>query len=727
MNNNNHFNTNNWIGTTHLDFFKNSSNALSNYTYNTSNILENDILINSNINYLYTSNSSNSNIIYTSNISNIILDRYDKLIKEEEEQILLPQPTTLKHTYIYNENEGGQIRFQNQAYITDVLGFPPGTPNYKVKIDIDGKLKLYWVYNPLISLIYFQGWHEPLSEIAGLTADSVNQGGLITALQGEVVIIKKYTDSELSLIWAYIEGIQEGIITPGQTTITPAENARDMLNWGSPEIPETETTPLIPASPIQNANALSTFQERIQGLQNVREIIRDSAIIRITDQVISYITQNPITSFFLGTGFTTLGIAYSILQGIEYNRYYNGVIENVIQNNSNLSAGVRLSLHNLNQSNIIASNLIDFCSNTYYLGINQGFINSNIITQQYINSINTNQITLNNKSITSFSLSNIDNFVQTQYGTYYDITNGTLAINSTPTLEDFFRVGGQTTIQGQLICEGKIKENNLYLSNVYTSSNVLSNTSNTIFNNYSNLNLTTSNNLANYTSNNSNYFSNLNLTTSNNLANYTSNNSNYFSNLNLTTSNNLFNYSSNLNFYSLYSSNSNIYTTSNAVKYIVHNEMPRVNKKSAFYCQTNQLIYPDGSTPYYAYHIDLRDYVATGYIDIGSGSGDTYRIFKIKCFFGSCYFQKLVNNIPDIVDYTILMSNKQNAGGDGTIAGVNILARGEPINPFLDNLMKNNLFILRNNTSSSSFNFNYLSILTPQQADIRVFIECLLS
>jgi len=1177
MNNNNHFNTNNWIGTTHLDFFKNSSNALSNYTYNTSNILENDILINSNINYLYTSNSSNSNIIYTSNVSNIILDRYDKLIKEEEEEILLPLPTTLKHTYIYNKNQGGEIRFQNQAYITDILGFPAGTPNYKVKIDIDGKLKLYWVYNPLVSLIYLGGWHEPISEIAGLTADSINQGGLITALQGEVVIIKKYTDSELSLIWAYIEGIQQGIITPGQTTITPAENARDMLNWGSPEIPATPSTPLIPASPIQNANALSTFQERVQGLANIREVIRNSTLIRITDQVTSYITQNPITSFFLGTGFTSLGIAYGILQGIEYNRYYNGVIENVIQNNSNLSAGVRLSLHNLNQSNIIASNLIDYCSNTYYLGISQGFLNSNTITQQYLNSINTNQLSLSQTNISNifvnsnliydksytdnrkyppklftssssqssitylgqtpiyyetinlntidisygsgtyeiyssennttsisitgtgnnvFNVANDDNYsyaffasngtfttnsniicdilvvgggasgnqrhsggggagaliystnitlssgtytinigdggiappyanpgviingnnggdseillgstvlfrakgggygsgnntntsggnggsgggctgnnraeqtvgvavntniingvsgftrgnsggkgdggggnaeewsggggggagsagsnstldqgVNTNGGnggngleinitgtpTYYaggggggisNTTNGTAgsgglggggagskgsltatsgtantggggggggfntstgnglggnggtgvviirylktanqtkkelfnfitnevgseygSFNYNSTTGDYlstdryikndyygdflvvklpsqiiinrFRIysrpsfverapsllrlyGSIDNINWEEIPEGSIttalvvgnyslgyyekvvnnqiksysyfgivvnkiiggnsNANNLNFTEfeiygkefvsfvpIYTTSNVLSNTSNTIFNNYSNLNLTTSNNLFNYSSNNSNFFSNQILITSNNLANYTSNNSNFFSNL---------------NYNSLYSSNSNIYTTSNAVKYIVHNEMPRVNKKSAFFCSTTNLIYPNGSTPYYAYHLYLPDYTATGYIQIGSGSGDTYRIFKIKVFFASMYFQKLVNGMPDIVDYTIYMSNKANAGGDGTIAGINIMARGEPANPFLDNLIRNNIFLLRNNTSSSSFNFNYLSILTPQTSDLRVFIEDLLN
>ena len=243
---------------------------------------------------------------------------------------------------------------------------------------------------------------------------------------------------------------------------------------------------------------------------------------------------------------------------------------------------------------------------------------------------------------------------------------------------------------------------------IYASSNVLSNTSNTIFNGYSNLNSNTSNTI------HFNY-SNLNSNTSNTI------HFNY-SNLNLNTSNNLFNYTSN----NLFSSNSNIYATSNAVKYITLNEQPRLNKKSAFYCQTTNLIYPDGSTPYYSYHLFLPDYIATGFIQIGSGSGDTYRIFKIKCFFASMYFQTLTNGIPNICEYTIYMSNKASAAA-GTIAGVNICAMGEPVNYYLNNLMKNRIFILRNNTTSSSFNFNYLSIITTEQADVRVFISDLLS
>jgi len=607
MNNNNHFNTNNWVGTTHLDFFKNSSNALSNYTLDTSNILENHILITSNINYFYTSNSSNSNIYFTSNTSNLIIEKYDKLIKEETQEITFPIPATLKHTYIYNNNNAGEIRFQNKAYLTDILGFPPGTPNYKAKIDFDGKLKLYWVYDPLVSLIYLGGWHEPLNEIAGLIADSINQGGILTALEGQIVINKQYTDTELTLIWAYIEGVQAGIITPGQTTITPAENARDMLSWGTPEIPPTPSTPGIPASPIQNANAISTFNQRVQQLSAARDVIRNSTLVRISDALLQYIVQNPLTSFILGTGFTTAGIAYAILQGIEYNRYYTGVIENVIDQNSNLSAGVRLSLHNINQSNIIASNLIDYCSNTYKFGISQGFTNSNIITQQYLNAINTNELKLN-----------------------------------------------QTNI-----------------SNIFVNSNALSN-----------INLNQG-------------FVNSNIS-----------NQQFISNLKC---DNLFFNNSNI---------SNVYASSNAVKDIIIYNTPQVSKRSAFYCVLNNVIYPNGGdVAYYAYHINLNNYTKIGYLEYTS---DPYRIFNITCFYAPSYFQmRNTSGLPDICDYKIFMSYKQNSGGSGTKTGLNICALGSPQSYHLDTIPPTRLFLLRN----ASENFNYLTILSTLSADVRCIIQ----
>jgi hypothetical protein len=152
--------------------------------------------------------------------------------------------------------------------------------------------------------------------------------------------------------------------------------------------------------------------------------------------------------------------------------------------------------------------------------------------------------------------------------------------------------------------------------------------------------------------------------------------------------------------------------------------MPDINKKSAFYCFTNNVIYPNGgATAFYGYNIDLRNYTKTGFIQIGSGSGDTYRIFKIRGYYGSSYFQKLTNGIPDIFEYTVYMSNKASAGGNGSIAGINICATGTPQNYFLNNLMNNNLFLLRN----ANNNFDYITVVSTATADCRIFIECLLS
>ena len=161
--------------------------------------------------------------------------------------------------------------------------------------------------------------------------------------------------------------------------------------------------------------------------------------------------------------------------------------------------------------------------------------------------------------------------------------------------------------------------------------------------------------------------------------------------------------------------NSNIYTTSNICKNLIIYDTPQVYKRSAFYCYTDEIIYPNGgSTPYYTHHVDLRLYTKTGY----TIQNDPYRIFKIKCFFETSYFQKLTNGTPDICEYSIHMSSKAAAGGEGSIAGINIMAIGTPQNYFLNNIMNTNLFILRN----ANNNFNYLSIVSTQNADVRVFI-----
>jgi hypothetical protein len=168
-----------------------------------------------------------------------------------------------------------------------------------------------------------------------------------------------------------------------------------------------------------------------------------------------------------------------------------------------------------------------------------------------------------------------------------------------------------------------------------------------------------------------------------------------------------------------------VYTKPEKVKDVILNDTPQVCKHNAFYCQTSTVIFPNnGSTPYYKYDIDMRNYTQTGYIQIGSQSNDPYRIFRIRAFLGSCYFSSIKNGLPDILNYEIYMSFKANAasGGQGA-AGVNIYAIGYPNNPTLNITPPNNIFIL-----ASPFNdFNYITLVSTSPADIRVIIEDLIS
>jgi hypothetical protein len=162
MNNNNIYNNNNFIGTIHQDILKNTSNILSKQIINTSNILTNQITNTSNnlTNQINRINTDNSN--YTLQIGNIVENnsiiytnqlRYDvnKLINEEFEHISFPIPYDTHHTYVYNSNIGGDIRFYTESTKYYPIPFPSGEPPYRVKIDSSGKLFLYYTYDPFIN------------------------------------------------------------------------------------------------------------------------------------------------------------------------------------------------------------------------------------------------------------------------------------------------------------------------------------------------------------------------------------------------------------------------------------------------------------------------------------------------------------------------------------------------------------------------------------------------
>ena len=167
---------------------------------------------------------------------------------------------------------------------------------------------------------------------------------------------------------------------------------------------------------------------------------------------------------------------------------------------------------------------------------------------------------------------------------------------------------------------------------------------------------------------------------------------------------------------------SNVYTTSNAVKGIVEFDMPIVSKHYAFYITITTPIVINAKT-YYKYDVDLRQYTKLGYIDIGSASGDSYRIFKLRCCFGNMYFSTLVNSLPDVLYSDIFMSMKAAGTGGLGAAGLNICSIGNINNPRLDTVPPNNLFFMRNGANS----IDYITVVSTSQADVRCFIEDMIS
>ncbi len=85
----------------------------------------------------------------------------------------------------------------------------------------------------------------------------------------------------------------------------------------------------------------------------------------------------------------------------------------------------------LNSNVLVASNLVDSTTNFYKLGLVQGFINSNIITEQYVADLKVNNLHLNHGNISN--------------------------------------INGIST--DEIIASGKIKQNNVFLDNIYLTSN----------------------------------------------------------------------------------------------------------------------------------------------------------------------------------------------------------------------------------------------------------------
>jgi hypothetical protein len=125
----------------------------------TSNILNNKIVLTSNILNQKIDNYTLATLQTISGVDN----HYKRMIDEKiEVQEVLGISFNVKHTYIMNSNINtsfGEIRFYNQMASTfDINPLDPNPPPYKVKIATNGKLYLYYSYDPAIAATIAGGW-----------------------------------------------------------------------------------------------------------------------------------------------------------------------------------------------------------------------------------------------------------------------------------------------------------------------------------------------------------------------------------------------------------------------------------------------------------------------------------------------------------------------------------------------------------------------------------------
>jgi hypothetical protein len=800
MNNNNLYNTNNFIGITHYDYFKTASNALakaintldlnsSNYTCNVSNILDN--------------NSSN----YTRNTSNAILARYDPMIRQETKPVSVdtpllinPMPVNLQHTYIYNSNVLGEIRF----WCKDTQSFPIpvslNVPDYRVKIDFDGKLKVYYTYDPFISLTIGNTWLDVSTSLASLTTSDINIGITLAGLEAQIQNNFAIVQEQFAALFCNL--YEDDIIT---------SNMRNRI--------EVDTAAILASSTVTTTRGtLEQLYIYMSAFYRTQRLSRLSQAINLINLRIS---QNATAAFFLGAGGVALGFIYGIAQAESHNDFITTTLNSAITSNLYFTTQQKRVLYDSNTISIM-SNYIDQLEYTSNITAIQGFINTYNSNQQYIPSIKCETLDLNSGNITAVNTINVNTINISgkvkQFGNYLDDTylkpedlynlsyNYTTerryppkAYNSSTTektvnlLETL--VYNQTLILDNIGITYGDGQYEIYSSSTYdngiTNKDKLFNFDNTETVNTPRWAINQYNSgTGNYQGNSSidgvdygdfiiiklplpflltrfRFYKNtafpqlapslwkcfgssdgiewFEIFQAHNFARLVEADYNFgfYEKTLANTFTTLFNYigfsfnsltgtsgATSLNFAELqlfgkeqqsYNIDSYKYTTPEAVKVVVRDNMPDVPKRRGFIVSIpNTATYYDGTTniTYYKYDLDLRLYLTQQIIP---NTIDPYRSFKFACWYTPSYFGSYINSQPYVISYTIFMSNKANAIlGQPDTAGLNIYAVGFPENVRLANILPNNIMLLKN----ANNNFNYLTIVSRiAPCDINCIIE----
>ena len=367
--NNNNINTCGWIGATHIDNIKFTSNILeqhiyinsinnsnytsnasnilntnsSNYTSNASNILEQHIYINSINNSNYTSNASNILNTNSSNFTNALRRDVNKWINEQIEPSSLPF-VNLTHTYIYNSNLLGEIRFVTKgmpSYLTNE------NKNYIIRIKENGAFELYYQYSLLYPSV-LGGWYNIMDSIRDGYAYQATNGVLLGQIQNEINI----TNGKLIALESGLGALAANV---------------ELLNGMTVE--ELDTLITDTAS------------------MNLGNVFNNASIL----------------------GISGIGI-FAFITGAFANLLYDQFLKAQLKelekmNNPNITESQKASyIEQIKQQAI--DNLNEFNINLRSLNDINGYINSNITSEQYIPNLKVDTLNLNSGNISQLNTIN---------------------------------------------------------------------------------------------------------------------------------------------------------------------------------------------------------------------------------------------------------------------------------------------------------------------------------
>ncbi len=397
---------------------------------------------------------------------------------------------------------------------------------------------------------------------------------------------------------------------------------------------------------------------------NLRQIRNSTTFSSAQDAVLTSYDSFRVISTNAYQNSITFGLTYGIIFGLAgatlgfiQTRQQEDLINGLINSNTNLTPTQRSLIKN--DTVVVASNLSNvsnFNVSISNLTLAQGYINSNIVTPQLIPNINTNTITYNGVEIST----TLNNYLLKAGGTMTGRINFNYGAN----------VGVPVAGSG-----GSGERINLNINGI-------------TINDYAASIGVSANSLWFSAPNNQNYQWYVNgiermSLTSNGVLNATTLQQ---GGVNITT----------------ISSNITLTQTPNLTKrYLIE-----------FTCSTSILM-PTGQT-LFKRDIDLRLYTQTQTIPNPSSP---FRIFSIKVWIKSGYFELSSVNNFNVLQYTVYQSLQSQSAPPGS-AGENLYAVGTPPNPALNSITGGSICLVR------TANFNFLSVLSVANGTV---VNCVIS